>query len=229
MDDEDLKITETNYVATGYVKLPEGQFLELHKWALHNFGMIYTHYKFSSGRRNTVYPRVSSSMYKGGRLSIMAADSPEATRLAMVKALASLRRMGMPGARLTSGGISINNIACSAHIVEGIDLKRLKEAYPAAVTYVKKKFNGARLDTAILGIPNTKIVLQIYASGKINVVGAKTLEESKRVFEIVRRQVLDKMKPTTQQAVQLPNAEDDNDGENLDDAIFQLKNTISGK
>jgi len=221
-----LKITETNYVATGYVDLPKGRFLELHKWALQNLGMIYTHYKFSSGRRNLVYPPVSSSMYKGGRLSIMAASSPEATRLAMVKALVSLRRMGMSDARLTSDGIRINNIACSAHIVEGIDLARLKESYPAAVTYVKKKFNGARLDTAILGIPDTKIVLQIYASGKINVVGSKTLEESKRVFDIVRKLVLDKMKPTTSQGVPLP-AADDNDGENIDDAIFQLRNTIS--
>ncbi len=223
MGDDDLKITETNYVATGYVALPEGEFLELHKWALHNPGMIYTHYKFSSGRRNLVYPNVSSSMYKGGRLSIMAAESPEATRLAMVKALVSLRRMGMRNARLTSAGISINNIACSAHIKEGIDLDRLNRAFPAAVTYVKKKFNGARLDTRILGIPNTKIVLQIYASGKINVVGSKTLEESKRVFAIVKKQVLDKMKPTTKHSAPLQVVEDDN----IDDAIFQLRNTIS--
>lgn len=227
MSDDDIKIRETNYVATGYVDLPKGESLALHEWALHNFGMIYTHYKFSSGRRNLVYPSVSSSMYKRGRLSIMAAESPAATRLAMVKALRSIRKMGMAGARLTTDGISINNIACCAHIVEGIDLARLKAAYPAAVTYVKKKFNGASFNTKILGIPDTKIVLQIYASGKINVVGSRSLEESNRVFDIVNKQILVHMKPTSKQKTTVNTAVVENDEENLDDALFKLRNTIS--
>jgi hypothetical protein len=49
---------------------------------------------------------------------------------------------------------------------------------------------------ALLGIENTNIVLQVYASGKVNIVGSRSLEESNRVWKEVYVNVLSTVRPT---------------------------------
>jgi TATA-box binding protein (TBP) (component of TFIID and TFIIIB) len=135
-------------------------------------------------------------MYKGSRISIMAGNSVPATHLAMVKSVYMLRRMGIPHARLTKFGIKINNVVCSAHVKEGISIPHLMEQWPAAVTYDPTKFKGARVSCSVLGIEGTNIVLQVYASGKINVVGSRSLGESNRVFAPAYVNVLSTVRPS---------------------------------
>jgi len=190
------ELRETNYVATGYIDL-KGEKLDVGKLARTHFGVIHSPYKFSSARQILKHPRDAvSAMYKGSRISIMAGNSVPATHLAMVKSVYMLRRMGIPHARLTKFGIKINNVVCSAHVKEGISIPHLMEQWPAAVTYDPIKFKGARVSCSVLGIEGTNIVLQVYASGKINVVGSRSLGESNRVFAPAYINVLSTVRPS---------------------------------
>jgi TATA-box binding protein (TBP) (component of TFIID and TFIIIB) len=192
-------LRETNYVATGYIDL-KGEKLDVGKLARTHFGVIHSPYKFSSARQILKYPRGAvSAMYKGSRISIMAGNSVPATYLAMVKAVYMLRKMGIPRARLTKVGIKINNVVCSAHVKEGISIPKLMEQWPAAVTYDPTKFKGARVSCSVLGIENTKIVLQVYASGKVNIVGSRSIAESERVWEPAYTDVLSTVRPSLDQ------------------------------
>jgi TATA-box binding protein (TBP) (component of TFIID and TFIIIB) len=193
-------LRETNYVATGYIDL-KGEKLDVGKLARTHFGVIHSPYKFSSARQILKYPRSAvSAMYKGSRISIMAGNSVPATHLAMVKAVYMLRRMGIPHARLTRVGIKVNNVVCSAHVKEGISIPQLMEQWPAAVTYDPTKFKGARVSCSVLGIEGTNIVLQVYASGKVNVVGSRSFEESGRVWAPAYINVLSTVRPNVSQS-----------------------------
>ena len=171
------RLVQTNNVAHGWLDRP----LNTKKLAARFKGGMFAGSKTGGFQLNLVYPKCSVTIQRTGRVHIMATLSREETQLSMVKVVNILRRHGVD-VNLSQDGHVTNNVVCSARTWP-LNLVKMQEFAPRAVTYRPVEFpSAAVLNVANLGYKNTKIVIECFQSGMLNLTGSKSVEESDDVF-----------------------------------------------
>jgi len=98
-----------------------------------------------------------------------------------VKVAAILRNHGV-NIELSQDGHMTNNVVCSARTWP-LNLAKMQTFAPMAVNYDPVKFpSAAVLHVNKLGFKDTKIVIECFQSGMLNLTGSKSYEESMEVF-----------------------------------------------
>jgi transcription initiation factor TFIID TATA-box-binding protein len=190
MSDEEVfricfdSITTTNFVATGKLNVSS---INVEEIAKRHPGAIFYVFRFAALINRLTWPRTACSVYPTGMVACMGAKTQTEAVLALHKYVAILNIQGVP-CRLVN--LKIDNVVSSV-LTFPVDLNMLLQKWGHVVKYEHENFPGATLDCSGLPIdPPTKIVMEIFESGKINITGARTRAEVERVYPYVHHNIL---------------------------------------
>jgi TATA-box binding protein (TBP) (component of TFIID and TFIIIB) len=184
MDDESRfrrcmeSIKTTNFVATGALDVPYVNVAAIaQQWPGANFHMI----TFAAVIIRLVHPHTTCSIYPTGTMACMGAKTEAEAALALHKIVRILNKLGLK-CRLQS--MKIDNVVASV-LSFPINLRKLHQKWGHVVKYADN-FPGATMNCAGLGLdPPTKIVAEIFKSGKVNLTGAQNKAEIQRVCPVI--------------------------------------------
>jgi TATA-box binding protein (TBP) (component of TFIID and TFIIIB) len=194
-------IEETNLVATGGLK---AQRVDVWKLARHNHAVNFRVHAFAASKMKLKSPQATFSVYPTGRISCMGADSYSKVCLATVKTIYATTCMMKRNGVFSRDELDdfvlrhmfVNNMV-STMMTFPINLALLKQLWPHLVVYTPQQpdgsgFPGASLKCKLIpGMPiNTNIVMLIFGTGKINVTGSHSHEETIKVCRAVLELVL---------------------------------------
>lgn len=212
------RLVQTNNVAHGWLD----RTIDTKKLASRFKGGMFAGSKTGGFQLNMVYPKCSATIQRTGRIHIMATLSRAETQLAMVKVVALLRKHGV-NVSLSQDGHVTNNVVCSARTWP-LNLAKMQAFAPLAVVYRPEFPSAAVLNVKNLGFPGpTKVVIECFQSGMLNLTGSKSFEESNDVFvyciEHIFRHVRVANSTTTEVAVleRVAVAPPNDKGEEVDD------------
>lgn len=172
------KLVQTNNVAHGWLDKK----LDTKKLASRFKGGMFAGSKTAGLKLALLYPKCTATIQRTGRMHIMAARSKEETALAIVKIVASFRAQGID-VDLSQDGHVINNVVCSAR-TWALNLVKMQKFAPHAVEYGPVFPAAAMLNVKQLGYPEpTRVKIESYQSGMLNLTGAKSYEESMDVLK----------------------------------------------
>lgn len=156
-------------------------------------GSIYHSRECGGLRIYLTHPTCSITLQTTGRISVMGTKSRIDTYLAFRKFVFLLNEFDID-VKLSQDGIEISNFVSTAQ-TSPVNLVLMQEEAPHAVRYNPKKFHHASFVTASeLGYANTNVVIEIFQSGKCNVAGARSIQESRQVFEYCERILFSKVR-----------------------------------
>lgn len=184
MDDESRfrrcmeSIKTTNFVATGALNVRYVNVAAIaQQWPGANFHMI----TFAAVIIRLVHPHTTCSIYPTGTMACMGAKTELEAALALLKIVRILNKLGLE-CHLQS--IKIDNVVASV-LSFPINLRKLHQKWGHVVKYADN-FPGATMNCAGLGLdPPTKIVAEIFKSGKVNLTGAQDKAEIQRVCPVI--------------------------------------------
>jgi TATA-box binding protein (TBP) (component of TFIID and TFIIIB) len=184
MDDESRfrrcmeSIKTTNFVATGALNERSVDVAWIaQNWPGANFHMI----TFAAVIIRLVHPHTTCSIYPTGTMACMGAKTEAEAALALHKIVRILNIIKLP-CELRS--MKIDNVVASV-LSFPINLRKLHQKWGHVVKYADN-FPGATMNCAGLGLdPPTKIVAEIFKSGKVNLTGAQNKAEIQRVCPVI--------------------------------------------
>ncbi len=121
-------------------------------------------------------PKTTALVFSSGKMVITGAKSEEKSNTAAKMYAKMIKKIGFPGVKLQQ--FLIQNIVGSCDVRFPISLESLNTEHGAFSTYEPEIFPGL-----IYRMKDPKIVLLIFASGKIVLTGAKTRENIYKAFD----------------------------------------------
>lgn len=121
-------------------------------------------------------PKTTALIFSSGKMVITGAKSEEKSDTASKMYAKMVKKVGFPGVKLQ--GFTIQNIVGSCDVKFPISLESLNTDHSIFSTYEPEMFPGL-----IYRMKDPKIVLLIFASGKIVLTGAKTRQDIDKAFD----------------------------------------------
>lgn len=178
------RLFTTNVVATGNLDVTD---VKVRKIAQNNPGYVYSRQMFAALINRLVSPKSTSLVYVRGVIVCMGTKSVPEALLACHKYVALLRKQGVL-CRLV--GFRPYNFVFSV-MTFPLNLDMLARDWSYMVQYVRDNFPGATIRCKHMNLdPPTAITIEAFHSGKLNITGATSEEEARRVFEHVFYSVL---------------------------------------
>ena len=118
--------------------------------------------------------KTTALIFASGKMVCVGAKSEQSSRMAARKYARSIQKLGFP---VKFKGFKIHNIVASCDVKFNIKLERLAAAISHGVVYEPELFPGV-----VFRMKQPKIMLLIFASGKIVIAGAKVRDETYTAF-----------------------------------------------
>jgi transcription initiation factor TFIID TATA-box-binding protein len=155
-----------NIVSTAYL----GQKLDLRNIALNCRNSEYNPKRFAAVIIRIRDPKTTALVFSSGKMVITGAKSEEKSETAAKMYAKMIKKINNPDIKLQD--FKIQNIVGSCDVKFPISLESLNNEHSIFSTYEPELFPGL-----IYRMKDPKIVLLIFASGKIVLTGAKTRED----------------------------------------------------
>lgn len=150
--------------------------LDLRKIALNCRNAEYNPKRFAAVIIRIRDPKTTALIFSSGKMVITGAKSEEKSQTAAKMYAKMIKKVGNPSVKLQE--FKIQNIVGSCDVKFCISLESLNTEHQTFSTYEPELFPGL-----IYRMHTPKIVLLIFASGKIVLTGAKTREDIEKAFE----------------------------------------------
>ena len=128
-------------------------------------------------------PRTTALMFASGKMIVTGAKSVKDSKNAALKYTAIVQKIGFPA---QFRDFKVQNLTATCDAGFPIRLEGLIFAHQACATYEPELFPGL-----IYRMPNPKVTLLIFVSGKCVLTGAKTLEHLTEAFENIYPHLLE--------------------------------------
>lgn len=182
------RLVATNYVATVNLNVRD---IDLQRIAQQQPACTYHRRTFAAMSFRLKNPRTTALIYPLGVMVCMGARTKASALFACQKYVRALNDFGV---KCQMTGFKIDNVVSST-LSFPLDLKKCDKPEWSAFIRLTDRFPGARLRCQFMNLPiQTKIVMELFSSGKINITGGITLEEEKQVYEYVDEIVLQKLR-----------------------------------
>ncbi len=136
--------------------------------------------EYNPKRFNAVYmrlrePRATAVIFRTGKLNVMGAQSVEAVAIAIRKFAKKIRKLGYTEAKVSA--INIHNILATFAVPFLIRLETIARSHFQFCTFEPELFPAL-----IYRMLSPKVTIQIFHTGKVTVMGAKTKADAKEAF-----------------------------------------------
>lgn len=160
-----------NIVSTAYLTVK----LELRKIAQNCRNAEFNPKRFAAVIIRIRDPKTTALIFSSGKMVITGAKSEEKSETAAKMYAKMIKKVGFPGVKLQD--FKIQNIVGSCDVKFPISLESLNTEHSSFSTYEPELFPGL-----IYRMLDPKVVLLIFASGKIVLTGAKTRDDIHKAF-----------------------------------------------
>lgn len=186
--------------------------IDLKRIARDQLGTIFHRERFSAFRMNLRHPRSTGMFYPLGEEVCMAAKTNEESLLACQMYVHLLNQFGVPCAIKT---FSCNNVV-STTLSFPLDVEEISSRWNNA-TLLGPTFPAVRIRCNMFGL-DTNITATCFATGKINLTGAKTFQEANNVLKWLYSNILQHVRVRGDAPAPSPVSKNvENDGSDVDE------------
>ena len=172
MSDKKWKVEVVNIVATSEI----GEDIDLKKIAKLD-GVKYNPRVFPGAVLRISQPKAAILVFRSGRIVCTGTKRIEDARIAVEKAVKIISDMGI---KVECSGIRIQNVVASADLGSEINLNALAIGFLERIEYEPEQFPGL-----VYRLDNPRVVILVFSTGKIVIVGCKNIDEVERAVENV--------------------------------------------